>query len=71
MPNAALYAIKLLELIRALLGAKLSADPVIAQAQAVLNQAASEGRDITLAEIDALDDQRHAIEQQIRDAAGV
>jgi hypothetical protein len=67
--NAALYAIQLLQLIRIALGAGLAADPYLDAGEAVLQAAADAGRDITDDEINALDAQRHELEQQIRDAA--
>lgn len=67
--NAVLYALKLLQLLRLLLGAGIAADPYITAGEEVLQAAADAGVDITNEQIEALDATRHSIEQQIRDAA--
>jgi hypothetical protein len=67
--NALIYALKLLEIIKMALGAGLSADPYIEAGEAVLQAAADAGVDITDDQILDLDATRHALEQQIRDAA--
>jgi hypothetical protein len=67
--NAIFYALKLLEIVKMALGAGLAADPYIEAGEAVLQAAADAGVDITDDQILDLDATRHALEQQIRDAA--
>lgn len=65
--NALLYAVKALQIIEMLLGLGQDALPIISEVKHDLQTAADNGVDITDAQIAALDDRRHALEQQIRD----